>query len=106
MVQEAFKGPRVVCQMAFWHSEFLGVIDAQGNILKFNCENGSGLVWGCVGEIITVLEWGVQLDKVEPQTFTEFRRHLLFLHKLNQRHLTQRSQKYLRWSMIILLNKN
>ena len=91
-MKHQFKGPMVVCQMAFWDSEFLGVIDAQGNILKFNSEDGSGLVWGCVGEMITVLEWGVQLDKVEPQTFTVFRRHLLFLHKHK---LSRRSEKYL-----------
>lgn len=84
--------------MAFWNSEFLGVIDTQGNILKFNTQDGSGLVWGCVGEIITVLEWTVQLGRVETQTFTEFRRHLLFLHKLNKHKLSQRSgfyEKYL-----------
>ena len=44
MVQ-SFNSPMVVCQMAFWHSEFLGVIDSQGNILKFNSEDGSGRVW-------------------------------------------------------------
>ena len=84
-----------------WPSGIPNFWDSQGHILKFNSQDGSALLWGCIGEMRTVLEWAVQLDKVEPQTFTEFRRHLLFLHKLNQHHLTQRSQKYLRWSMII-----
>ena len=89
------KGPVVMSQMVFWNSEFLGVIDTQGNILKFNSQDGSGLIWGCVGEIITVLEWSVQLGKVETQTFTKLRRHLLSLYKLNKRQRTRRSEKYL-----------
>ena len=94
-MKHQFKSPVVVCQMAFWNSEFLGVIRPDGHILKFNSQDGSGLVWGCVGEIITVLELAVQLDKVESQTFTEFRRHLLFLHKLSKHKLSRRSEKYL-----------
>lgn len=97
-MENHFKGPGVVCQMAFWHSEFLGVIDSQGNILKFDCQDGSSPVWGLVGEIITVLESAVQLDKVETRTFTELRHHLLSLHKLNKHKLSQRSgfyEKYL-----------
>lgn len=109
-MKRQFKGPMVVCQM---HSEFLGVIDSQGHILKFDSGDGSSLIWGCVGEIITVLEWAVQLDKVEPQTFTELRRHLLSLYKLNKRQRTRRSQKYLNKVFTLvddywdrLLNKN
>ena len=68
MKKPKLKGPSVVTKMVFWNSEFLGVIDAQGNILKFDSEDGSNLIWGCVGEIITVLEWAVQLSMYNQST--------------------------------------
>ena len=70
-MKHQFKGPMVVSQMAFWNSEFMGVIPPDGHILKFNCQDGSGEIWLVVGLIITVLEWAVQLDKVETQSFTQ-----------------------------------
>ena len=96
MQTNQFKGPMVVSQMVFWNSEFLGVIRPDGHILKFNCQDGSRQIWLIVGSIITVLEWAVYLNKVEPQTFDKLRQHLLQLYKMNQNgHQGKDTSRYL-----------
>lgn len=76
--------PRVVHRMIFCNEEFIGVINCNGRILKFNSDDGYGDIWCVVGCLIDVLEWAVRLKKIESQTFAQFRLHLLRLHRMNK----------------------
>ena len=81
---EPLKGPRVFNEMVFCEAEFLGVLQADGRLLKFRCEEGCGAVWGEIGDIITVLEWAVRLNKIEPPTFIQLRKYLLCLFNIHK----------------------
>ena len=77
------KGPAVIQGIIFWGKDFIGVVlnysDGKFLVLKFPVDQGEGLVWGCVGSIIDLLETCRKYRIQDKEIFQRFRERLVIL---------------------------